>query len=132
MRTEGTRIFARGDDGRNAERYVDLLKLQDARADSDMRLSMLASIVNEWCRMHPNGLRDIDGLTKMITALLKIEQTRISLNGWAAPARVAHRGRPPRTGHSEVIPAPVGELPQAMKVSYSITRLAPSSASNAS
>jgi hypothetical protein len=78
------------DDGRAAERYVDLLKLQDARADSDMRLSMLQSIINEWCRLHPNELRDIDGLTKMIMTLLKIEQTRIGLNGWAAPSRVAH------------------------------------------
>lgn len=88
------RLFSRDtirtmvDDGRTAERYVDLLKLQDARADSDTRLSMLGSIVHEWMRLHP--AQDTDELIKMVTGLLKIEQARIMLNGWAAPSRVSH------------------------------------------
>jgi hypothetical protein len=90
----GRRLFSRAtikeflDDGRTAERYVDLLKLQDARADSDTRLSLLGSIVHEWMRLHP--AQNTDELMKMVLGLLKIEQARIGLNGWAAPARVAH------------------------------------------
>jgi hypothetical protein len=88
------RLFSRAtitefiDDGRTAERYVDLLRLQDARADSDMRLSLLGSIVHEWMRLHP--AQDTDDLMKTVLGLLKIEQARIGLNGWAAPSRVAH------------------------------------------
>jgi hypothetical protein len=95
LRVKGCRhLFSRDtigtmiDDGRTAERYVDLLKLQDARADSDMRLSLLGSIVHEWMRLHP--ARDTDDLMKTVLGLLKIEQARIGLNGWAAPSRVAH------------------------------------------
>lgn len=76
------------DDGRAAERYVDLLQAADARADSDTRLSMLAAIVNEWVRLR--GIESVDDMVKMVTALLKIEQTRITLHGWAAPTRLAH------------------------------------------